>query len=403
MYLARRHAAPARPWWLAVGMLSAIGLGAAAVAFMGVASFVARLVVTPPRRATEDMRILDHDADHGTITLTRTADSVIDGRYGLWFDRDSGYAKVGAVMEVSANSVVRELHAVEEGTPRRGARCRLSGWYYRDPSELGVPFDEVDVSTTIGIAPAWRVPAPDDTGRWVIQVHGRAVDRREVIRAVPVFRDAGFTSLLVSYRNDGLAPRSDDGLYALGDIEWLDVEAAIRFAVDNGAKEVILMGWSMGGASVLQAVSRSRLAHFVSGIVLESPVVDWVTALDHQAGARRIPRVLTAAVYRLLTRPWGRVMTGQAAPIDLRRLDFVTRAMELRLPMLILHSDDDRFVPNSASRALAHARPDIVTFPKIAGAGHTRVWNVDPERWTRVIREWLDVRVSEPSSPAPGA
>ncbi len=384
-------------------MLSAIGLGAAAVAFMGVASFVARLVVTPPRRATEDMRILDHDADRGTITLTRTPDSVIDGRYGLWFDRDSGYAKVGAVMDVSANRVVRELHAVEEGTPRRGARCRLSGWYYRDPGELGVPFDEVDVSTTIGAAPAWRVPAHDDRGRWVIQVHGRAVDRREVIRAVPVFRDAGYTSLLVSYRNDGLAPRSDDGLYALGDIEWLDVEAAIRFAVDNGAKQIILMGWSMGGATVLQAVSRSRLAHFVSGIVLESPVVDWVTALDHQAGTRRIPRVVTAAVYRLLTRPWGRVVTGQAAPIDLRRLDFVTRAMELRLPMLILHSDDDRFVPNSASRALARARPDIVTFPEITGAGHTRVWNVDPERWTRVIREWLDARVSEPSSRAPGA
>ncbi|QEE61309.1 lysophospholipase [Salinibacterium sp. dk2585] len=402
MYLARRHAAPARPWWFAVGLLSAIGLTAAAV-FVGVASFVARLVVTPPRRAIEDMRILDHDVDRGTITLTRTVDSVIEGRYGLWFDRDSGYAKVGDVMRLGANSVVRELHAVEEGTPRRGARCRLSGWYYRDPSELGVPFDEVDISTTIGAAPAWRVPAHDDLGRWVIQVHGRAVDRREVIRAVPVFRDAGFTSLLVSYRNDGLAPGSDDGLYALGDIEWLDVEAAIRFAVDNGAKQIILMGWSMGGATVLQAVSRSRLAHFVTGIVLESPVVDWVTALDHQAGTRHIPRVITATVYRLLTRPWGRVMTGQAAPIDLRRLDFVTRAMELRLPMLILHSDDDRFVPNSASRALAHARPDIVTFPEITGAGHTRVWNVDPERWTRMIREWLDARVSEPSSREPGA
>lgn len=384
-------------------MLSALGLGAAAVVFIAVASFVARLIVTPPRRAAEDVRILGHDAGRRTITLTRTADSVIDGRYGLWFDRDNGYAKVGAIQKVTADSVVRQLHALEAGSPRRGTRCRVSGWYYRNPSELGVPFDEVEVPTTIGPAPAWHVPADNDEGKWVIQVHGRAVDRRETLRAVPVFREAGYTSLLISYRNDGLAPRSADGLYALGDIEWLDVEAAIRFAVDNGAKQIILMGWSMGGATVLQAVSRSQLAHFVSGIVLESPVVDWVTALDHQAGTRRIPRLVTAAVYRLLSRPWGRVMTGQSAPIDLRRLDFVARAMELRLPMLILHSDGDRFVPNSASRALADARPDIVTFPEIRGAGHTRVWNVDPERWTRMIREWIDTRVSAPLSRAPDA
>lgn len=350
----------------------------------------ARRVVTPPRRATEMLRIVDVARDGRSITLNRHPDSLVPGRYGLWFDRDSGYAKIGEVLSTTPRTVVRELIAVEEGTPRAGARCRISGWYYRHPSELDVDFEQVEVATTVGPAPAWLIPAESATDRWVIQVHGRGVDRRECLRAVPVFREAGYTSLLISYRNDGVAPRSEDGLYALGDIEWLDVESAIRYAVDHGARHVVLMGWSMGGATVLQTISRSRLAHFISGVVLESPVVDWITALDHQAGLLRIPRFVTVAVYRVLSRPWGRLVTGQGAPIDLRRLDFVARAIELRRPVLILHSSGDRFVPNTASRALAEARPDIVEFPEISGAGHTRVWNYDPGRFRAVITKWLE-------------
>ena len=64
--------------------------------------------------------------------------------------------------------------------------------------------------------------------------------RQETLRAVPVFRDAGYTTLLVSYRNDGDAPRSDDHRYALGDTEWLDVEAAMRYALDHGARNIVL-------------------------------------------------------------------------------------------------------------------------------------------------------------------
>ncbi|MCW4384304.1 alpha/beta fold hydrolase [Salinibacterium sp. SYSU T00001] len=399
MKLARRHAAPGRRWLIRAGLGAAVAGGVTLAVLAGTTLMVARRVVTPPRRATQDMRIVSVDRENGRITLTAHPESRVDGRYGLWFDRDSGYAKIGTIVRQDVGSVTRELVALEEGNPRPGARCRISGWYYRDPSELGFEYEEVVVPTTVGPAPAWRIDPPDPTDRWVVQVHGRAVDRREGIRAIPVFRGAGFTSLLISYRNDGVAPRSEDGLYALGDVEWLDVEAALRYALDHGAKDVVLMGWSMGGATVLQTVSRSKLAHVVRGVVLESPVVDWVTALDHQAGMLRIPRLVTTSVYRILSRPWGRLLTGQSEPIDLRRLDFVTRAMELRVPMLILHNSGDRFVPNAASRALAEARPDIVDFPEIEGAGHTRVWNSDPERWVGMITAWLESRVRRRSAP----
>lgn len=370
-----------------------IGAAALGVTVATVTLLFARGVVTPPKRRAETGRILAVDNVNGTITLSSHPDSLLPGRYGLWFGGGSGFAKVGSVVAIRGSEVIRELLAVEAGHPAPGMRWRMTGWFYRDPAELGYPTEEVNVPTELGGAPAWVVPAASEetaTGRWVIQVHGRAVDRTETIRAVPVFREAGFASLLISYRNDGQAPRSDDGLYALGDTEWRDVDAAIEYAITCGARDIVLMGWSMGGATVLQAATRSQHHRLISGVVLESPVVDWVTALDHQAGLRRIPRVISVLAYRILSRPWGRVVTGQSVPVDLKRLDFVNRAMELRIPILLLHSAEDAYVPDTASRALATARPDIVTAPLISGAGHTRIWNYDPDAWNQHIRNWLD-------------
>jgi hypothetical protein len=92
----------------------------------------------------------------------------------------------------------------------------------------------------------------------------------------------------------------------------------------------------------------------------------------------------------LLSKRWAGRITGQREPIDLRRLDFVRRASELHTPILLLHSDDDGYVPSTASRALAVARPDIVTFEAFTTARHTKLWNYDAQRWNAAIRRFLD-------------
>jgi hypothetical protein len=58
-------------------------------------------------------------------------------------------------------------------------------------------------------------------------------------------------------------------------------------------------------------------------------------------------------------------------------------------PILILHSDDDGFVPADASHALQETRPDLVTMPAFAGARHTKIWNYDEPGWNSAITEWI--------------
>jgi alpha-beta hydrolase superfamily lysophospholipase len=236
-----------------------------------------------------------------------------------------------------------------------------------------------------------------DQDRWVIQVHGWGAARPEGLRAVPVFRASGYSSLLISYRNDPDAPASEDRRYGLGGTEWLDVEAAIRFAKDHGAKSIVLMGWSMGGAVVLQTITRSPSADLITGLVLESPVIDWIDTLEYQAQLLKLPPLITLGALRIIGSDWGAPITGQGAAIDFASMDFVARAADLSLPMLVLHSDDDGWVPSTSSRALAIARPDIVTLVPFETALHTKLWNYDEERWRRSIAEWLTAHVTDTS------
>ncbi|EWT01918.1 hypothetical protein N865_12810 [Intrasporangium oryzae NRRL B-24470] len=373
----------------AAGGGSLVGAAAGTVA---AAAWFARRILTPDALLPDDVEILRHDSD--TVTFAVTADTVEPGRYGVWLDGGAGHLRVGEIVEQDDASVTRSLLGVDRGALRDGpARWNQYYWWDRPSISLGIPDEDVSVVSDVGPLPGWVVrPDGGSSGDWAVLVHGRGARKEETLRAVPVLRAAGWTSLVTAYRNDLDAAKGPDGRYNLGLSEWRDVEAAMGHAISHGAERIVLLGWSMGGAVVLQALDRSPLADRVVGVCLDSAVVDWGDVLAHHARLHRVPSPLVGVAKGLMGSERTRRLVGVREPIDVALTDWVTRSAELRHPMLVIHSDGDDFVPIGPAAALAARRPDLVHLERWSVARHCREWNVDPERWEGVLRDFLDGR-----------
>ncbi len=355
-----------------------------------VAAYFVRKVLTPERLKPDDTEVLS--VGPGTLTVRATDETVARGRFGLRLQGGTSHALLGEVIRADGPTVTREL--VEVDGPMKVGPARWNPYYYAgEPmSALGLPYEDVVLDGEVGPLPAWVVPPAEGasaSGVWAVLVHGRGATREECLRALPVLHRMGVPAVVPSYRNDADAPALPGGRYHLGDTEWADVEHAVRLAMRRGATGVVLMGWSMGGAIVLQLMSRSRLLHVVRAVVLDAPVVSWADVLDHQAKVNRVPVWVARLGLELLGRRQAARLFGVEGPVELDRFDWVARANELRHRMLVIHSDDDEFVPSGPTRLLAQARPDLVTHVPFRGARHCQEWNVDPERWERVVEDYL--------------
>lgn len=393
--------------WLKWGVLgaSAAGIGAVAVvtATSGLAAFFARRVVTPEKHRADDLAILAVIADGSAlqVVLEATPDTIVEGSYGLYFNDSTALAVIGPVLSYvpREGSVTREVLSVHGGDLRSATSGWWSGNLYANPEQMGLEYEDVELALPDGPGPAWLLPAVNPGSTWAIMVHGRGARRNEGLRAVPTAHRLGMNALLMSYRNDGDAPNAHDGRYGLGVTEWADVEVAIDYALAHGARDVVLFGYSMGGAISLQCADVARNRKHVLALVLDAPVINWVEVLAHQAQLNRIPNYIGKYAELMLTHPLGRRITGLAAPVNFKAMDWVSRAVELRTPSLVLHSIDDDFVPYEPTAELARRNPEMVTFEPFSKARHTKEWNVDPERWERVVEEWLRPRLGKHGLP----
>lgn len=376
---------------------------AGAVAFTGVsvatlALLIAQSVVKAKVAVPEGVRIhgvWPHPTIEGAglVELERTIESEPAGDYTLVWSGGRGIAKLAETVTATATTVTRRYFG-ETGVPVAYAkRSRVTSAPHRDVADLGLPWEDAEIETELGAATAWEIPALESNDdRWMIHVHGRGSSRAEPLRTVPLAAARGWNSLVVSYRNDAGAPRTPGRRYGLGLTEWRDVDAALEWAVARGATRILLAGWSMGGTIATQTYLRSRYAPLVKGIMLESPAVDWRATIDFQTSVRRLPDPAKRLANWLLHSRIGRWTLRLREGIDLSELDLVTRAQELEVPILLLHSTGDTTVPVAPSRRLAAANPEHVEYEEFVGARHVRLWNREPRRWEHVVGAWLDAR-----------
>lgn len=373
-------------WWV-LGVLVVL----AVVFLLVLRKVVGKIVLPGGDRWTPVLGTTDD-----SIRLPITDDTVRPGEYGLWHD-GTGHTTVGPVLEVDeAAGTVRR--AVVRTSGDVSARVRWSGHVHPDPAAMDVDWAELDLPTPVGPAPAWvirprgagtaEVPgtAPVDGTTWAVHVHGIRTTRVTALRTVPAALEAGWTSIVPSFRGDGEAPWQGRASH-LGAREWPDVEAALDHAVANGAARLVVVGWSMGATITHELLARSAHRDRIVGLVLVSPALDWETTVRSQAGRAGLPGFVVGAALRAMALPLVCRVVGLRSPVDVRALSWLHAPRNLP-PTLLIHSSGDTTVPFAVSREFADAHPGTVTLAVSEPAEHAWERNVDAVWFDSTITTW---------------
>jgi pimeloyl-ACP methyl ester carboxylesterase len=312
----------------------------------------------------------------------------VDGGFGLRWE--TGYGRIGDVLEANDEGVARVFEVVQGDPPGTGSTAQLDARAYPDidhvPLQAG--YEDIQVQGSLGTFPAWFVPGADDT--WVIVVHGNSLSRMDNVRFLPALEQAGYPTLSITYRNDAGAPEDPSGLLRYGLTEWEDLDAAVRSALDQGAVDVALFGDSMGAGVIAAFLQRSELAPYVDALVFDAPMLDLSATVDDNAA--REPLVGPINVPPTLT--WTAKKIAQLRyDVDWEALDYLDDPSIFDVPTLVFHGEEDLTIPIATSEQLAELRPDTVELVRCPEADHIECWNVDPQGMQERIVAFLDRHV----------
>jgi hypothetical protein len=366
------------PRWTGAVILAVLGIGALvlfAVAWLSANQIRSDLLLPVADERPYDVEIL----------RTPPARLVIAGtdkppRGGIWgFESEATYTQLTALL--GRTETETEWAATPYiGEPAIGVSGRVDvDAYPADPEvAFGLGFEEVRAPGELGPLPAWLIDGRRST--WVIIAHGKGTDRRsQALRMIPSLVEAGYPVLVVGYRNDEGAPSDPSGLRSWGLTEWRDLDAAVRLAEREGARDYILVGHDLGAEVVSMFLHESDRVGNVLGVVFDSPALDLERTLDYGSGP--VERFVDELGQQL-----ARIRFG----MEWSELDQVARAGQFDVPILALHGARDETIPIEITEAFAAARPDLVQFLRFEQGGHGDLWNVDTARYESALTSFID-------------
>jgi pimeloyl-ACP methyl ester carboxylesterase len=232
---------------------------------------------------------------------------------------------------------------------------------------------------------AEHLPAANGSGRLAIVVaHGftGALERPAVRRAARRFSAYGGV-VTFSFRGHGRS----GGRSTVGDLEVLDLAAAVAWAHRLGYRRVATVGFSMGGSVVLRHAAG---ADDVAAVAAVSSPARW-----YYRGTAPMRRL-----HWVVTRPAGRVVSrfGLRTRIHHKDWDPVPASpvesvpLIAPTPLLIVHGDRDAYFPLDHPLSLAAAAgEDGAELWIERGFGHAE--NAADDALLSRIGEWLTSRV----------
>jgi len=242
------------------------------------------------------------------------------------------------------------------------------------------PCERVSVTSHDGLRLTGRYYHHADGAPLDIAFHGyRGHALRDFCGGNHLARELSHNTLVIDQRAHG---RSGGTVITFGIRERYDVLAWIDYvnARFGGDTPILLAGVSMGAATVLLAVGLD-LPENVRGVIADCPYSSPASIIRRVIRLRHLPVWPAFPLVRLAARLFGgfSIMEG----------DVEAALQRAYVPVLLIHGEEDHFVPCDMSRRLYRACVSpkmIATFP---GAGHGMSYPADPARYREVVCAFL--------------
>lgn len=256
------------------------------------------------------------------------------------------------------------------------------------PQALGMRADALSFKAKDGTPlKGWHIPASPPSGKTVVLAHGHGGRMDEMLRNQATWlHEAGYDVVAFDFRNSG---RSGGAKTTLGFEERWDLEAAITQAQGRGAKEIAVLGVSMGGATALaEAADDPRVKAVVADCAFDT--------LRNAIEPRVAQGTFDLGPFKGLHYPFNK-LTSEAileraeavSGHPLRSTEPLAKIGGLKdRPVFLIHGAEDQDTPPQTSRNLAQADPDAALWI-VPGAGHAQSYETAPREYEKRVLDFL--------------
>jgi len=208
-----------------------------------------------------------------------------------------------------------------------------------EPQDLGLKYEEAEFKSTEGIKlSGWLIPN-NKTKKTIIVMHGYPADKANLL-GIAEFLSKDFNVFLFDFRSFG---KSEGKYTTVGYLEKNDLEGAINYLEkERNLTKIGLYGFSMGGAVALMSSNEN-----VKAIVTDSAYARLSNMVNHMYG----PFFILKHPLSYLTKLYGLMFLG----LNVDDINPVDDIKNLRIPILLIHGDNDSQIPVDEAYSLHDA------------------------------------------------
>lgn len=239
--------------------------------------------------------------------------------------------------------------------------------------------EEIEITSNDGLVLKGRYYHTKDGAPIQLLFHGyRSHPLRDCAGAFMLAKKIGFNVLAVDQRAHC---KSGGRVITFGICERCDCVSWAEYVSKRFPDSpIILGGLSMGAATVLMA-SELSLPTNVCAIIADCPYSSPKAIIRKVCNDRKIPAVIAYPFIRFGARLFG--------GFSLEDCSAEEAVKNTKLPILLIHGEDDRFVPCEMSRQIYKSCKSPAVLQTFPYAGHGLCYMTDPLRYEDIVTRFL--------------